>query len=368
MLRRLKEKHLQAWMGGYLRHLGSQALRSRVKGTRHLLFAVCDHYEPLGRGATLEQAEQIVAEWEQGYPRLADGFRDSSGNPPKHSFFYPGDEYAPSLLDRLARLTKQGFGEVELHFHHDGDDRNTLEAAIREYVAAFEQHGHLGRDEQAKARYAFIHGNWALANSRADRRWCGVDNELPVLFDTGCYADFTFPAPNECQPNITNQIYWPTGDLNRRRAFESGQRAQVGKRYDDRILLMMGPQALVPRWNRVPIRIEMGNLSGGDPPTGSRLRVWMRQGIHVAGRPDWVFVKVHTHGAIPETTAALLGEPGRAFHRSLAQACDPSGPWRLHYVTAREMYNIAVAAMDGMSGDPASFRDYLIKPPPALGG
>ena len=47
-------------------------------------------------------------------------------------------------------------------------------------------------------RYAFIHGNWCLANARKDRRWCWVDEELPLLFDTGCYADYTFPsAPEE---------------------------------------------------------------------------------------------------------------------------------------------------------------------------
>ena len=29
---------------------------------------------------------------------------------------------------------------------------------------------------------------------RADGRWCGVDDEIPLLFETGCYADFTFPV------------------------------------------------------------------------------------------------------------------------------------------------------------------------------
>jgi hypothetical protein len=38
--------------------------------------------------------------------------------------------------------------------------------------------------------------------------------------------------------------------------------------------------------------------------------------------------------------------------------------WTLHYVTAREMYNVARAAMDGRSGDPSAFFDYLVKPPP----
>ena len=31
------------------------------------------------------------------------------------------------------------------------------------------------------AAYAFVHGNWALDNSRPDGRWCGIDAELPRL-------------------------------------------------------------------------------------------------------------------------------------------------------------------------------------------
>jgi hypothetical protein len=35
---------------------------------------------------------------------------------------------------------------------------------------------------------------------------------------------------------------------------------------------------------------------------------------------------------------------------------------RLHYVTARELYNIIKAAEAGGSGDPGQFRDFLIPP------
>ena len=38
-------------------------------------------------------------------------------------------------------------------------------------------------------------------------------------------------------------------------------------------------------------------------------------------------------------------------------------PFRLHYVTAREAYNIAKAAEQGHSGDPNDFRDYVIPQP-----
>ena len=36
----------------------------------------------------------------------------------------------------------------------------------------------------------------------------------------------------------------------------------------------------------------------------------------------------------------------------------------LHYVTAREMFNVARAAMDGKTGDPNAYFDYVVTPPP----
>jgi len=36
--------------------------------------------------------------------------------------------------------------------------------------------------------------------------------------------------------------------------------------------------------------------------------------------------------------------------------------YRVHFVTAREMVNIALAACDGRDGNPGAFRDYRLKP------
>jgi hypothetical protein len=40
--------------------------------------------------------------------------------------------------------------------------------------------------------------------------------------------------------------------------------------------------------------------------------------------------------------------------------------YALHYVSAREAYNIAKAAEDGKVGNPNAYRDYIIKPYKAL--
>jgi hypothetical protein len=371
-LARVRDKNLHVWTAGYARWLARSAVpRARAAlaprvGPRHLLFALCDHYEPLWKTKDRAIGSARVRAWHHGYPTLAGPFRDSDGRPPRHSFFFPGEEYQPEYLDALASLARRGLGEVELHLHHDGDTAGGLRRTIDEYLKLFAGHGHLSRDKDGRLRYAFIHGNWCLANARRDGRWCGVDEELPLLFDTGCYADFTFPAaPDESQPALVNEIYWPEGDLSRRRAYDGGTPARVGEVRRDRILMIEGPLALALRpgpWPRP--RIENAAVTANDPPTPSRVRTWVRQGIHVAGRPDWIFVKVHTHGAPEKQAAALLGPGGHMLHSELTTRYNDGQRWRLHYVTAREMYNLAIAAMDGRDGDPNAYRDYVLPPPP----
>lgn len=364
----LRDKYLDRWIAGYLKQRLSRSLVLPVSGPRHLLFALCDHYEPLFGGVDEQTGDRRVKSWQELYPRLASEFRDADGRPPRYSFFFPGEEYRPIFMERLADLARQGLGEVELHLHHDDDTADGLRSDIRRYLKLFAEHGHISRAADGKFRFAFIHGNWCLANGREDGKMCGVDAELPLLFEEGCYCDLTFPAaPDECQPNIVNQIYWPTGDIARRRAYEHGERAAVGARYDDRLLIIQGPLCLAIKPARMPLRIENGHLTDVDPPTPRRVDDWVEQHIHIKGRPEWVFVKVHTHAAPEGSAASLLGDGGRALHRALARYNDGER-WKLHYVTAREMYNIAIAAIDGKMGNPCDYRDYCIAPPPIAAG
>jgi len=365
MLARLRSKNLHNWLGGWGGELARRTVRRRPPGPRHLLFAICDHYEPLWGRVDHARGRERVRAWVEGYPASFSAFRDAEGRTPRHTFFFPGEEYAPEFLEPLARLARAGHGEVEVHLHHDDDTPTGMRASLAQAVADFGRHGHISRDAAGKARWAFIHGNWCLANARRDGKRCGVDAELPLLFQEGCYADFTFPsAPDESQPRIVNQIYWPTGDLARRRAYEWGQRARVGQVMDDRLLLIQGPIALARRPGRLALRIEAAAIQGGDPPTPARVDTWVAQDIHVEGRPEWVFVKIHCHGAQETSTASLLGAGGRRLHEYLSARYNDGRDWILHYVTAREMFNIAMAAMQGASGDPGDHRDRVVPPPP----
>src|SRR5688572_1295933 len=252
VVNRLREKHFDRSLPSYLRDSARRVMEKPFDGHRHLLFAFCDHFEPRWKNPPADQALERVRRWTEGYPRMAEGFRDAEGRGPRHSFFFPGEEYAPEYLAGLADLARGGHGEVELHLHHDNDTAENLRREIIRYLGLFAEHGHLSRDSapeigdgRQRLRYAFIHGNWCLANARSDGRWCGVDAEMPLLHETGCYADFTFPAAlGESQPGIVNQIYWPEGDLSRPRAYERGSRGRVGDTRADRVLMIDGARAV----------------------------------------------------------------------------------------------------------------------------
>jgi hypothetical protein len=362
-LGKVGKKELHLWLGAWLARRARKALERRYEGTRHLLFAICDHYEPLHGNVGFERGMERVRAWRTKYPEIARGFRDADGRPPRHSYFFPGEQYDPRFIEPLAEMCAAGLGEVEVHLHHDGDTRETLRASLEKTLTDLDRHGVVPKKD-GKPAWAFIHGNWCLANARRDGRWCGVDDEMELLWELGCYSDLTFPsAPDQSQPGIVNSIYYPRGDVARRRAYEDGEAVRVGSPRQDRLLLIEGPIAIALRPGSRAPRIESSALDGDDPPTAARLATWVEQDVTVTGRPEWVFVKLHTHGAPEKNSAVLLGDAMVRFHEALAREHGDGRAWKLHYVTAREMFNLARAAMDGKSGEPSDYFDYEIPAP-----
>lgn len=352
-----------------LPYLASVAKRRPHGGVRHMIFCLADHFEPFRGGVSAEEARGTVRRWVSGYREAVAGHADSDGRPMPHTFFYPAEEYDEECLDTLAPLRADGLGEVEIHLHHRNDTAEHLAGALQSFSTLLRgRHRLLGRDASGRTRYAFVHGNWALGNSRPDGDWCGVNNELSVLSGTGCYADFTFPsAPSPTQPRIVNAIYRAV-DTGRPRPADRGEelRAGGGSRQQSAgtrrgLVLITGPLALdfgKRKWGILP-RVENAEVSDANPASSRRLRLWARQSIHVRGRPEWVFVKTHCHGcASASLPGALAGLAG-----GLKAEFGDVARWRLHWVTAREMYNIVRAAEDGMTGDPGQYRDYEISPP-----
>jgi hypothetical protein len=96
------------------------------------------------------------------------------------------------------------------------------------------------------------------------------------------------------------------------------------------------------------------------PAHPRRLAGWLNAHVHVRGRPEWVFIKLHTHAM--QNRKSFLGPPTDETFAAM-EYWWTRPPFRLHYVTAREAYNIAKAAEAGHCGDPNNFRDYLLPPP-----
>ena len=362
-------RHAELWLPGLLRSL-SRARRARRAhtGVVDILLAVADHYEPLHGNVPAETARRRVETWLRDYPAMASAFVDADGRHPQHTYFYPIEQYAPELLEPLASLCSQGFGEVEVHLHHDRDTAERLRADLDGFVRTLhERHGLLAADAAGRARYGFIHGNWSLSNSLPDGSWCGVDDELAVLRDTGCYADFTNPAaPSPAQTRTVNSVYYAVGAPRGPRGHDYGVRSAVGRPSSPAdLLLVQGPLIASLRnrkWGLLP-RVENGELHAGYPPTVDRLADWLSCGISVEGRPEWIFVKLHAHGATEAEAATLLGPGTAAFHRDLAAGFNDGRRFRLHYVTTRELVNIVHAAEDGKTGNPGEYRDYRYAPP-----
>jgi len=355
-------KALDLWLPAYLRRPAVPA----VKGVTDILLCVCDHFEPLHH-TDKAGALARLARWRKEFPALVKNFRDADGHHPRHTFFYPIEQYDPDLLAPLADLSCATGSEVEIHLHHDGDTPAGLAEKLDKGKTDLSRHGLLARDQAGRVNYGFIHGNWALANSHPAGRHCGVDGELGVLQASGCFADFTMPsAPSPTQARVINSLYYAT-DQSPPRPHDSGTPAKAGT-HPEGLLLVQGPLGL--NWQRRKFgflpRIDNADLTGANPPRPDRMRLWMNLGIHVQGRPEWRFLKLHTHGAIPPNSRMLLGEPMRRFHEHLCDEWNDGKKFRLHYVTAREIVNIIHAAEDGQSGDAGQFRNYRYRPPAVL--
>lgn len=366
-------RHAEIWLADYLRSIArARRARRAADGVVDILLTIADHYEPFHGQATEEVAHRRVRAWLDRLPMTAGPFVDSDGRHPQHTFFFPIEQYRREMVDQLAALCRMGLGEVEIHLHHDNDTAAGLRQRLIESASLLNrEHGLLARDAAGIVRYGFIHGNWALDNSRPDGRWCGVNGELAVLKDTGCYADFTLPAaPSPAQTRTVNEIYYADVAAPGPKAHDRGTRAAVGTgESPGRLLIVQGPLSIGWRgakWGIVP-RLDSAALDGGNPPHVMRFEDWLSCRIGVAGRPEWVFIKVHTHGALERNADAMLGKAMSEFHRDLLARFNDGRRYRLHYVTAREMVNIIHAAEAGRSGNAGSYRNVGLPPPAAAG-
>lgn len=299
--------------------------------------ALADHYEPLWKGATEETARARVERWRRVWPSIAARHRDSAGRLPRYTFFYPEEEYRPFLLDPLAEMKQAAIADVEVHLHHDGEGEQNFVDRIHSFTEKlYHRHGLL-RKQDGKITFGFIHGNWALDNSLPDGRWCGLNNEISLLRDLGCYADFTMPSvPSPTQTRMVNTIYWATDDPERPKSHDAGIPVTIGGPVAGDLMMIPGPLGLNwlgrRRWF-VP-RVETGELSASNPPSQHRARLWLRYAPRIG---ENIFIKLFTHGAQERNAEMLLGGGLDLALESLQAEC-AEARLKLCFVSAREMW------------------------------
>ena len=334
-------------------------------GPTHIVFMIGNHFEPgVGKAAIAP-----VERWCSLAERTGRSLRDHDGTYFRHTYFFPAEQYDPACIEQLCSLQSQGLGEVEVHLHHGVEEPDNAENT-RQVLETFRdtlayEHRCLSREHPtASPKYAFIHGNLALANS-AGGRYCGVDSEMEILASTGCYADFTLPsAPNQSQVPKINAIYQCGNPLHEARPHRSGPDLKVGDK-PTLPIIVNGP--LVFDWTRrvrgwpIP-RVDDGALARNYPLKIARFWRWQNARIAVAGRPDWVFIKLHCHAFFQQDQDAMIGDELRQFMTQILELADTTGEFKIHFASAREVFNIIVAALDGKSGDPGKYRDYRLRP------
>ena len=362
----LKKKNMDIWFVSYLKSVIS---RPKVDGPVHVLFCFVDHFEPQWKNRdNIELERARVDRWFKDYPLMAEQHKDADGHMPQHSFFYPQEEYRHEHLAKLSDMCYRGFGEIEIHLHHDKDTPENFTKVMTDFANIL-HHDHNAlpvHPETGQIMYAFIHGNWSLDNSLPDGYMCGIDNELALLNKTGCYVDMTLPAtPSPAQTSKVNAIYYAEGRPGKCKSHDTGIDVEGGKAESGDVMLIQGPIGINFKWRTqkgLP-HIENADVRKACPPLKSRIDQWVSSHIHVKGRPEWTFIKVHTHGTQEADMDTLLGQPRHDMHSYLETKYNDGENYILHYVSAREMYNIAKAAEAGKNGNPNQYRDFILAKP-----
>ena len=330
-------RHAELWLPGYVRNRIANWARPHPS---RVWVAIADHWEPYWNRPSDDVARERAEAWHKTWPEIASRFCDSAGKPPQYTFYYPQEEYRPDILDMLADLTRRRVADVEVHIHHDREGRQNFIDRMSSFIETLSVRHGLLRQASGRTVFGFIHGNWALANSLPGGHWCGLNDEITLLRDLGCYADFTMPSGNSpSQSRMVNSIYWVTDDPLRPRSYDRGTPVRPGVAAAGDLLMITGPFGI--RWTeRLVPRMETGELAHQDLPTPYRVRRWLELAPRIGNN---IFIKLYTHGAKEVNYQALFGGGLARLFELMEQSCRRYGH-ELHYVSTWEMRQAVDAA------------------------
>ena len=89
----------QQWLFPYLR-FAKHRVSITPETPLHACIAVCDHFEPLHDTDTAG-ALRALSDWQKTWPQIVETYRDSSGRGPRHTFFYPIEQYESVIIGPL---------------------------------------------------------------------------------------------------------------------------------------------------------------------------------------------------------------------------------------------------------------------------
>lgn len=360
------------WLVRYPFERTKSILQQTAFEKKHIIFTIADHFEPawsVNGILNLDQQRRRLDEYYNLARKTGENLRDADGTKFRHTNFYPAEQYDKQILDKMAEMQAEGLGETEIHLHHGVDAPDTPEN-LRKTLLNFrdclvQEHKLLSRlDGKGEPKYAFVHGNLALGNS-CSGRFCGVDEEMQILEETGCYADMTLPsAPDQSQVAEINKIYECGFPLVEKVPHRRGKSVEVGQNNLQLPLIFQGP--LVFNWTRtikgMPVpRIEDGALVSNQPMDLARFNRWKNANVTIKGRSDWIFVKLYCHGFFDHDQTACIGDGVREFFDKIIENGEKSNSYKIYFASAREAFNMVLAGIDGQTGTPAKFRDYRLK-------
>lgn len=360
------------WLARYPIVRLNNFLQSKTDKPKSLIFTIANHFEPAWSDnglLDLDAQKRALDDYYKLARKTGEAIRDTDGTKFCHTNFYPAEQYDRDILEKMAEMQAESLGEVEIHLHHGIEKPDTAEntrrilTEFRDILA--EEHKCLSRfDGKGKPKYAFVHGNLALANS-ADGKFCGVDEEMQILQETGCYVDMTMPsAPDITQVPMINQIYECGLPLTEKIPHRKGKAISVGSKITKLPLIFTGP--LVLNWTRringLPFpRLDEGSLSESQPRDLARLNRWISADIIVQGCPEWIFIKLYCHGFFTYDQSACIGEKARKFFSEIIESGEKTGDYKVYFASAREAFNMVSAAVDGKKGNPGKYRNYRLQ-------
>lgn len=367
-----KFQYALPWLVRYPFSRAENVFSEKAEGKKHVIFTVANHFEPSWKAQgfhDLPTQIKRLKEYQKTARETGEAVRDADGTKFRHTNFYPAEQYYPELLEIMAEMQSEGLGDVEIHLHHGVEKPDTAEN-LRKVLVEFrdilaERHKCLSRvNGEGLPMWAFVHGNLALANS-CGGKYCGVDDEMQILEETGCYVDMTMPsAPDRTQVPMLNQIYECGLPLNEPIPHRKGKSVAVFGKSPQLPLIFTGP--LIFNWTRrikgLPIpRLDDGALVHNQPMDIPRFNRWVNANVTVKGRPEWVFVKLYCHGFFDHDQDACIGEGAKRFFSEIIENGEKTGDYKIHFATAREAFNMVSAAIDGKEGTPNDFRNYRLK-------